>query len=112
MEGWNIRVPANPWACTAPTVERCLRTKLTRGGGSWHVFLLNRRLARALAFSRGRRSCPARRTAHRLAGAHSRPPGGAMTQTTSTPSAAVVLREVEPADAETCARILFDAFGQ
>jgi GNAT superfamily N-acetyltransferase len=35
-----------------------------------------------------------------------------MTQTTSSPSAAIVLREIEPAGAETCARILFDAFGQ
>jgi predicted N-acetyltransferase YhbS len=35
-----------------------------------------------------------------------------MTQTTSTTGAAVVLREIGPADAEACARILFDAFGQ
>jgi predicted N-acetyltransferase YhbS len=35
-----------------------------------------------------------------------------MTQTTSTTGAAVALREVQPADEETCARILFDAFGQ
>jgi predicted N-acetyltransferase YhbS len=34
-----------------------------------------------------------------------------MTQTTSNPSAAIVLREVQPADAEACAQILFDAFG-
>jgi GNAT superfamily N-acetyltransferase len=33
-----------------------------------------------------------------------------MTQTTSTRDAAVVLREAEPADAEACARIVFDAF--
>jgi predicted N-acetyltransferase YhbS len=35
-----------------------------------------------------------------------------MTQTASTPSAAIELREAEPADVEICARILFDAFGQ
>lgn len=35
-----------------------------------------------------------------------------MTQTTSTTDTATVLREVEPADTETLARILFDAFGQ
>jgi GNAT superfamily N-acetyltransferase len=34
-----------------------------------------------------------------------------MTQTTSTPSAAVALREVQLDDLETCARILFEAFG-
>jgi GNAT superfamily N-acetyltransferase len=35
-----------------------------------------------------------------------------MTQTTSTTGGTAVLREVKPADAETCARILFDAFGE
>jgi GNAT superfamily N-acetyltransferase len=34
-----------------------------------------------------------------------------MTQTTSTTDAAVVLREVEPADADACARIVYEAFG-
>jgi predicted N-acetyltransferase YhbS len=35
-----------------------------------------------------------------------------MTPSTSTTAPAVALREVQPADAETCAQILFEAFGQ